>query len=275
MRSIDHAKRRDPDARRNIMRAVDLVVLCLPDDAAREAVELAETIDGHAPKILDASTAFRTDQDWVYGFPELDPRQATRIAEAPRVSNPGCYPTGAVALLRPLINDGIIPADHPITINAVSGYSGGGRTMIEAHERTGGPAFVLYGLDLAHKHVPEVAQHAGLTRRPIFVPSVGHFPQGMIVSIPLFLDMLPGRLTPAMLRDSLVNAYKMSPNITVLDDANPSLDPAALANTDHLELRVHGSGAHPHVLLTARLDNLGKGASGAAVQNIRLMLALD
>ena len=171
------------------MRGVDLVVLCLPDDAAREAVELVAEIERdeeRAPKLLDASTAFRTDPDWAYGFPELDARQPARIAEAKRVSNPGCYPTGAIALLRPLIADGILPRDHPVTINAVSGYSGGGRSMIEAHARDGGPAFELYALGLSHKHVPEIAVHSGLDRRPIFVPSVAHLPQGMVVSIPLF-----------------------------------------------------------------------------------------
>ena len=261
-----------------MMRGVDLVVLCLPDDASREAAALVTDIerrDGHAPKLLDASTAFRIDPDWTYGFAELEPRQATRIAEAPRVSNPGCYATGAIALLRPLIDDGIIPRDHPVAINAVSGYSGGGRSMIDTHEHEGGPAFHLYALGLAHKHVPEITLHAGLTRRPIFVPSVGHFRQGMIVSIPLFLDTLPGRLTPSMLRASLARAYADAGDITVETDREVVLDPASLIGTDKLELRVHGSDDHPHALLTARLDNLGKGASGAAVQNIRLMLALD
>ncbi len=259
------------------MRGVDLVVLCLPDDAAREAVELVAGIErdeGRAPKVLDASTAFRTDPDWTYGFPELDARQPHRIAEAKRVSNPGCYPTGAIALLRPLIADGILAPDHPVAINAVSGYSGGGRAMIEAHERDGGPAFELYALGLSHKHVPEIAVHAGLDRRPIFVPSVAHLPQGMVVSIPLFLDLLPGRLTPAMLRASLARFYAGSDIVRVLDDGMANLDAAPLAGTDLLELRVHGSDSHPHAVLTARLDNLGKGASGAAVQNIRLMLAL-
>ena len=277
VRRIDPARRRDPEARRAIMRAVDLVVLCLPDDAARAAVELVDEIErdeGRAPKLLDASTAFRTDPDWVYGFPELDPRQPRRIAEAKRVSNPGCYPTGAIALLRPLIADGIIPRDHPVAINAVSGYTGGGRAMIEVHERDGGPAFELYALGLSHKHVPEVALHAGLERRPIFVPSVAHLPQGMVVSIPLFLDLLPGRLTPAMLRASLARFYAGSEVVRVPDDDLSHLDVAACAGTDALELRVHGAADHPHAVLTARLDNLGKGASGAAVQNIRLMLAL-
>ena len=259
------------------MRAVDLVVLCLPDEAAREAVGLVDGIErdeGQSPKILDASTAFRTDPDWVYGFPELDGRQPRRIAEAKRVSNPGCYPTGAIALLRPLIADGIIPRDHPVAIHAVSGYSGGGRAMIDAHDREGGPAFELYALGLQHKHVPEVALHAGLERRPIFVPAVAHLPRGMIVSIPLFLDLLPGRLTPAMLRESLARFYAGSEVVRVPDDAPAHLDAGALADTDLLELRVHGAPDHPHAVLTARLDNLGKGASGAAVQNVRLMLAL-
>lgn len=260
------------------MREVDLVVLCLPDAASIEAAALVASIqneDGHAPKLLDASTAFRTDADWIYGLPELDPGQASRIREAPRVSNPGCYATGAIALLRPLIADGIVPRDHPVSINAVSGYSGGGRQMIEAHEASGGPAFHLYGLGLGHKHVPEIMLHAGLSRRPLFVPSVAHLAQGMIVSIPLFLDLLPGRLTPSMLRASLARAYADSEVISVLDDESLDLDSALLAGTDRLELRVHGSERHPHALLTARLDNLGKGASGAAIQNIRLMLALD
>ncbi len=265
------------------MRDADLVVLCLPDAAARDAVALVDDIargdgiagqNGRAPKILDASTSYRTAPDWAYGFPELGPNQARAIAEAPRVSNPGCYPTGAIALLRPLIADGTIPADHPVSINAVSGYTGGGRAMIDAHARDGGPAFELYGLGLDHKHVPEIALHAGLARRPIFVPSVAHLPQGMVVSIPLFLDVLPGRLTASIVRASLRRFYAASTAIRVPDDDVAVLDAGALAGTDGIELRVHGSDDHPHVLLTARLDNLGKGASGAAVENIRLMLAL-
>ena len=174
------------------MAAVDVAILCLPDDAAREAVALAETLGSDAPRILDASTAFRTDPHWAYGYPELNLGQADRIAYAARVSNPGCYAQGAIALLRPLVDAGLLPADTPITINAVSGYSGGGRIMIEAHERDGGPAFELYGLGLEHKHIAEITLHGGLARRPVFVPSVGHFARGMLVSIPLHLDQLRG-----------------------------------------------------------------------------------
>ena len=193
LRSIDPARRKDPDARRDLMASVDLVVLCLPDAAARESAALAASLGNHAPRLIDASTAHRVDPDWAYGFPELAPGQAARIAASRRVSNPGCYPTGAIALLRPLVEAGLLPPDHPVSVNAVSGYSGGGKAMIEAHGATGGPAFELYALGLEHKHVAELQTHAGLTRRPIFVPSVGHFRQGMIVSVPLHLDLLPAR----------------------------------------------------------------------------------
>ncbi|ACI50274.1 N-acetyl-gamma-glutamyl-phosphate reductase [Gluconacetobacter diazotrophicus PA1 5] len=276
VRSIDPERRKDADARREMMESADLVVLCLPDAASREAASMVaamEAAGGPAPRLLDASTAFRVDPDWAYGFPEMGADQAAAIATARRVSNPGCYPTGAIALLRPLVRAGLLAPDFPVTINAVSGYSGGGRTMIEAHEREGGPAFELYGLGLDHKHVPEITRYAGLSRTPLFVPSVGHFPQGMIVSIPLHLDMLAAPATGADLRAVLADVYAGSDRVGVAE-AGTTLDADALAGTDLMELRVHANDARRQAVLTARLDNLGKGASGAAIQNIALMLGL-
>ncbi len=274
VRSIDPARRKDPAARRAMMEEVDLVVLCLPDAAARESAALVASLD-RKPKLLDASTAHRCDPDWVYGFAELEPGQTKLIAHADRVANPGCYATGAIALLRPLVESALIPRDYPLTVNAVSGYSGGGRSMIEAHEGSGGPAFELYALGLEHKHVPEVVDYAGLGRRPIFVPSVAHMRQGMLVSIPLHLDVLPGRPSVANLQSALEGWYEGAEQVRVLSaEAVGKLEPTALNGTDIMELRVFGHAAHGHVVLVARLDNLGKGASGAAVQNIRLMLGL-
>jgi N-acetyl-gamma-glutamyl-phosphate reductase len=273
--AIDPARRKDPDARRAIMANVDAVVLCLPDDAARGAVELAATLGGNAPKILDASTAFRTDPAWAYGFPELNKSQRERIAFAARVSNPGCYAQGAIALLRPLIDAGLIPPGHPITINAVSGYSGGGRTMIEAHDRDAGPAFEFYGLKLDHKHVPEIQTHAGLATTPIFVPGVGHFAQGMLVGIPLHLCTLPGRPTRAELHQALAGRYSDSRHVSVLPmPESGRLTATTLNDTDRMELFVCGRDDRAQAVLVARLDNLGKGAAGAAVQNLLLMLGL-
>ena len=275
LKSVSAERRRDPNARREMMTEVDLVVLCLPDDAAKESAALAASLGNKAPKVLDASTAHRVNPDWVYGFAEMIPGQADRIASAQRVANPGCYPTGGIGLIRPLVDAGLMAADHPITINAVSGYSGGGKAMISDHETTSGPAFELYGLKLEHKHVPESQFYGGLTRRPIFVPSVGHFRQGMLVSIPLHLDTLPGKPTGADLRAALEKHYAGCDLVRVMapqDDGK--LEPEALNDTDRLELYVHANEKHRQAVLVARLDNLGKGASGAAVQNINLMLGL-
>jgi N-acetyl-gamma-glutamyl-phosphate reductase len=259
-----------------MMAAVDLVVLCLPDDAARESAAIAIELGADAPKLLDASTAHRVAPDWAYGFPEMIEGQDRRIAEAPRVANPGCYPTGAIGLLRPLVEAGLIPADYPIAINAVSGYSGGGKSMIEAHDREGGPAFELYALSLEHKHVAETQLYGGLTRRPIFVPSVGHFRQGMLVSVPLHLETLPGQPRGADLQDALTAHYKGCEYIRVLGTATTGkLEPEALNDTNRLELCVYANEARRQAVLVARLDNLGKGASGAAVQNLSLMLGLS
>ena len=275
LKSLPSERRRDPSARRDIMAEVDLVVLCLPDDAAKDSAAMAASLGNAAPKVLDASTAHRVNPDWVYGFAEMLPGQAERIAQARNVANPGCYPTGGIGLIRPLIDAGFIPADYPITINAVSGYSGGGKAMIQAHDTNHGPAYELYGLTLEHKHVPETQLYGGLTRRPIFVPSVGHFRQGMLVCVPLHLDTLPGKPSAADLRSVLEARYAGCDLVRVMPpQADGKLEPEALNDTDRLELFVHANENHRQAILVARLDNLGKGASGAAVQNIGLMLGL-
>jgi N-acetyl-gamma-glutamyl-phosphate reductase len=275
LRSLPAERRKDPAAKRDIFAEVDAVVLCLPDEAAKEATAVAASLGAQAPKLLDASTAHRVDPDWAYGFAELAPGQAAAIAASPRVSNPGCYPTGGIALLRPLVEAGILPKDYPVTVNAVSGYSGGGKAMIAAFEGEGAPAFELYGLSLEHKHLPELQLYSGLSRRPIFVPSVGDFRQGMLVSIPLHLEMLTGNPDPAELQAALEAHYCGAEWVRVMPpEANGKLEPEALNNTNTLELRVFGNAKRRQAVLVARLDNLGKGASGAAVQNLELMLGL-
>ena len=279
VKSIAADKRKDAEARRALMRQSDLVVLCLPDDAAKEAVAIAASLGEDAPKIVDASTAHRVSPGWVYGFAEMAPGQAEAIKAARHVSNPGCYPTGAIALIRPLVEAGLMPADYPVTVNAVSGYSGGGRSMIEAYESGKAPAFELYGLGFEHKHVPELQRYAKLTRRPIFVPSVGNYRKGMLVSVPLHLDTLPGKPSAGDLEAVLAAYFAGAVLVKVVpaDDGSAKggrLDALALNETDALELRVFSSAKHRQAVLVARLDNLGKGASGAAVQNIGLMLGV-
>ncbi|MCJ2076736.1 N-acetyl-gamma-glutamyl-phosphate reductase [Methylobacterium sp. E-016] len=279
LRSIAHADRKDAGVKRALLAEVDLVVLCLPDDAARETVALCDALPGGGPRVLDASTAHRVAAGWTYGFAEMAPGQAEAIAAARRVANPGCYPTGAIALLRPLVEGGLIPSDFPVSINAVSGYSGGGKSMIEAYEAGSAAPFLLYGLGFAHKHLPETQAYSRLTTRPIFIPSVGAFRQGMLVSIPLHLDALPGRPSAGDLENALARWYAGQALVQVVIGATTGahkeqIEPEALNDTDRLELRVFGSAEHRQAVLVARLDNLGKGASGAAVQNIGLMLGL-
>lgn len=270
-------RRKHSGARAEALNHCDVAILCLPDDAAREAVAM---IHNPAVRVIDASSAHRMHPDWVYGFPEMVAGQAERIAQARRVSNPGCYPTGAVALLRPLVEAGLLPREHPLTIHAVSGYSGRGRAGVDEHE---GPdaaqalPFQVYGLGLSHKHPPEMALHAGLAHRPIFVPAYGAYRQGIVLTIALHLRLLPEGVDAQRLRTALAAHYGGSRHVEVLQaeasKALERLDPQALNGTNDLQLAVFDNPTQGQVLLTAVFDNLGKGASGAAVQNLDLMLA--
>lgn len=275
--TLPEADRKHPQRRAEAINACDVAILCLPDEPARQA---AASVVNPKVRIIDASSAHRTDAGWVYGFPEMSAGQAERIARALRVSNPGCYPTGAIALLRPLIQAGLVPADYPAVVHAVSGYSGGGRASVDAYEGpegAKGPAFQLYGLGLAHKHTPEIERHAGLTQRPVFVPAYGAFRQGIVLTVPLHLRLLPAGVDSQQLHDCLAGHYAGAAHVRVVarDEAaaQTHLDPQALNGTNDLRLGVHGNEQHGQVLLTAVFDNLGKGASGAAVQNLDLMLA--
>ncbi len=277
VKSIADADRKDPKARQAMMAEVDIAVLCLPDGAAREAVALADALGNTSPRIVDASTAHRTEPGWVYGFSELKPGHADTIRAAKRVANPGCYATGAIALIRPLLESEWFNPDESFTINAVSGYSGGGKSMIADFEKGDAPAFHLYGLTLQHKHLPEVIAHTGLTQAPLFVPSVGNFAQGMLVCVPL---QLATRNTPPTASD-LVQLFRTyygradNAQVIVHEDTPTTLSADDAQDDDAMHIYLFANEAQKQMLLVAQLDNLGKGAAGAAVQNIKLMLGLD
>ena len=272
-------RRRDVEARREALNSADAVILCLPDDASREAVGM---IDNPKVRVIDASTAFRVAPGWTYGFAELEPGHDEAIAASRRVSNPGCYPTGFIGLVRPLVSAGLLPRDLPMMVNAVSGYSGGGKAMIaefEGADKASAPSFRAYGLNLHHKHVPEMTKHTGLSRSVLFAPAVGTYRQGMLVEVPLHLAALPETPSVERLHGALVEAYAGTRFVEVADlettEAMTGIDPEGLNGTNRMRLHVFGDRSGEQVRLVALLDNLGKGASGAAVQNLNLMLGLD
>jgi N-acetyl-gamma-glutamyl-phosphate reductase len=278
--SVEPARRKDREARRDMLNRADLVILCLPDDAAREAVSL---IESNTVRVIDASSAYRTADGWTYGFPEMTKAQRAAIVGSHRISNPGCYPTGFIALMRPAVEAGLVPADWPVSIHAVSGYSGGGKNMIAEFENKDSPGYThvpyrIYGLSHAHKHVPEMRVHSGLSNTPLFAPSVGRYAQGMIVEVMFPLQALPAAPRLADFHAALKQAYAGERFVEVasLEEAGAigTLDPEGLNGTNRLKLYVFGSDEMGQVRLVALLDNLGKGASGAAVQNLNLMFGL-
>ena len=270
-------RRRDLEARREALNSADAVILCLPDDAAKEAVAMIVSPD---VRVIDASTAYRVAPGWTYGFPELKPGQREAVAASKRVSNPGCYPTGFLGLVAPLVRAGIVPKDQPMTVNAVSGYSGGGKAMIaEFEDAQGAPPFRAYGLSQGHKHVPEMTKHAGLERPVFFAPAVANYRQGMLVEVPLHLSALPMSPSIEVVHGALVEAYDGERFVEVVSleetEAMGGITPEGLNGTNRLRLHVFGARDGAQARLVALLDNLGKGASGAAVQNLNLMLGLD
>lgn len=274
-------QRKDPEAKRAILQRAQIAVLCLPDAAAVETVSLA----GPDTRLLDASTAHRVNPAWTYGLPELSATQREQIRGAARVANPGCWPTGFLLLVRPLVDAGLLPADAPITIHGQSGYSGGGKPMIanyRAHPRRGdSPDWAVrpYGLSLSHKHLPEMHRYSGLIGAPIFCPSVGDYYSGMLVHVPLHMRLLSRRVLPQELHALLSQRYEGERFVRVMPFGGTAsleaglLDATTLNGSNQIELFVFGH--QDQVLLTARFDNLGKGASGAAVQNLNLMLGLE